>query len=412
MNAEILAVGTELLMGQIANTNAKYISTKLNELGINVYYHSVVGDNKGRLQASLKLALERCDLLIITGGLGPTADDITKETTAQLLEKELVLDDKSLNRIKAYFERIKKPMPKNNLKQALLPKNSIVIKNNVGTAPGCILEENGKVVVLLPGPPIELQPMFEDTVVPYLACKSPYTVYSKYLKFFGIGEAALEEKLSDLISKQTNPTIATYVKDAETTVRVTVKCNKSDDCNALLADTFEEIRKRLGDYLYSTENLELHEEVARLLLNNNISISTAESCTGGLIAAKLTSVPGISKVFNRSAVCYSNQAKIQLLNVSPDTLKQYGAVSPETAKEMAVGIRNTSGSDIGVSVTGIAGPDGGTEEKPVGLVYIALADKTGITAHELRLLGDRNRIRNTAALHVFDMIRKRLTPLS
>ncbi|AEV68100.1 competence/damage-inducible protein A [Acetivibrio clariflavus] len=406
MDAEILAVGTELLMGQIANTNAQYISQRLNDIGINVYYHSVVGDNPVRLKSALELALKRSDVVIMTGGLGPTQDDLTKETVSEIMGKKLVLHDESLKRIENYFKRLNRPLTKNNIKQAYLPEDCLVIKNDNGTAPGCIIEKENKIVVMLPGPPSEMRPMLDDTVIPYFKSKSQEKIVSKYLRIFGIGESLLEEKLMHLIEKQDNVTIATYAKEGEVTIRITNKSN--DEAVALreLAHVEEEIAKVVGDALYSDEDKELYQIVGEMLINKGITIAFAESCTGGLISSVITDIPGISAVFDRAVVSYSNKSKVENLGVKQETLDKFGAVSRETAVEMAEGIRKVAGTDLGLSVTGIAGPGGGTEFKPVGLVYIALASKNGTACKELRLAGNRRKIRNYTVLNAFDMIRR------
>jgi len=414
MDAEILAVGTELLMGQITNTNAQYISSRLPSVGVNVYYHSVVGDNPERLRKCLNIALERSDVVIMTGGLGPTKDDLTKETVADVLGLKLVLHEEIVDTMKAYFERLNRKMTENNVKQAYLPENCIIINNNNGTAPGCIIEKDGKVVIMLPGPPSEMKPMIEETVIPYFASKSQHKLVSKFLRIFGIGESAMEELIMDLVEKQSNPTIAPYAKEGEVTLRLTARCengNNASDGEDIIKPVEDEIKRRLGDYIYSTENKNLEEVVAELLLQKNVTIATAESCTGGLIASKLTDIPGISKVFCRGIVSYSNESKIENLGVKRETLAKYGAVSRETAIEMAEGIRNVAGTDLGLSVTGIAGPGGGSKEKPVGLVYIGLADKFGVNVKELRLMGDRGKIRRITCLHAFDMIRRKILEL-
>lgn len=406
MKAEILAVGTELLMGQIVNTNAQYISSKLPDVGVGVYYHSVVGDNPDRLEESLKLALERCNVVIMTGGLGPTQDDLTKETVAQVFGKKLVVHNDSLEEIKKYFNKLGRQMTLNNEKQAYMPEDCIILKNNNGTAPGCIIEKGEKVVVLLPGPPSEMKPMFNDYVMPYFKNKSTYSIESKFLRVFGIGESEMETKIIDLIDEQTNPTIATYAKEGEVTLRVSAKIKDGENAELIFQPVIDEIKKRTGDCLYSDTDEALDVVSANLLLEKNITISTAESCTGGLISEMLTNIAGISKVFIGGAVTYSNESKVEFLGVKEQTLQKHGAVSHETAAEMAQGIRNRLKTDIGVSITGIAGPDGGTAEKPVGLVYIALASEKGTITKELRLLGNRKRIRNITALHVFDVIRR------
>jgi nicotinamide-nucleotide amidase len=406
MNAEILAVGTELLMGQIANTNAQYISARLPDVGIGVYYHSVVGDNPARLKECLSLALSRSDLVIMTGGLGPTQDDLTKETVAAAVNRKLVLDQESLDKMEAFFKRLNRPMTQNNVKQAYLPENSIIVRNSNGTAPGCIIEEGEKTIIMLPGPPSEMKPMFEETVIPYFMEKMEFRLVSKFLRIFGIGESAMEAMIMDLIDGQTNPTIAPYAKDGEVTLRLTAKYPKGVETEDLIAPVEAEIRRRLGDTVYSSENKNMEEVAAELLLKNGATIAIAESCTGGLVSARLTDIPGISAAFDRAIVTYSNRSKLQNLGVQQETLDRHGAVSSQTAREMAEGVRRVSGTDLGLSITGIAGPDGGTAEKPVGLVYVALAHKDGVVCKELRLWGSRSRIRNVTTLHAFDMVRR------
>jgi nicotinamide-nucleotide amidase len=411
LKAEILAVGTELLMGQIVNTNAQYLSSKLPDVGISVYYHSVVGDNPERLRESLELALKRCDVVITTGGLGPTQDDLTKETISEVCGRRLVLHQESLDAIKAFFKKIGREMTHNNEKQAYMPENCTILENNNGTAPGCIIEQGEKVIVMLPGPPSEMKPMFDDSVFPYFRERSSYTIESKFLRVFGIGESAMETKILDLIEGQTNPTIATYAKEGEVTIRVSARVEQGKDAEKLLGPVIEEIRKRTGDSLYSEEDRTLDQVAAELLFRHKLTLATAESCTGGLISQMLTNIPGISSVFMGGAVTYSNDAKEECLGVRRDTLLQYGAVSRHTAEEMAAGVRSRLKTDIGVAVTGIAGPDGGTPEKPVGLVYIGLSSEKGTVTKELRLLGNRKRIRTITALHVFDMIRRHVSGL-
>lgn len=406
--AEILAVGTELLMGQTANTNAQYISERLPDVGIGVYYHSVVGDNPQRLKDVLNLALSRSDIVIMTGGLGPTKDDLTKETVAAVMNRRLIRDQETIDKLRSFFERFNRPMTENNLKQADMPEGSIIIRNNNGTAPGCIMEEHDKIVIMLPGPPSEMKPMFEETVIPFLEKRSEFRIVSRFLRVFGIGESAMEDLIKDLIENQSNPTIAPYVKEGEVTIRITARYPKDGAHEDIISPVEKEIRKRLGLKVYSSENKGLDETVAKMLLQSGTTIAIAESCTGGLISARLTEVQGISRVFNRGIISYGNESKVESLNVKPETLTRFGAVSRETATEMAEGVRVLSGTDLGLSVTGIAGPDGGSIEKPLGLVYVALADKNGVDCKELRLWGTRNRIRNLAALHAFDIVRRKL----
>lgn len=411
MKAEILAVGTELLMGQIANTNAQYISSRLPDAGIGVYYHDVVGDNPDRLKQSLELALSRSDVIILTGGLGPTQDDLTKETVAAAMNRKLVLDQESLGIMEEFFIKHCRKMTHNNVKQAYLPEGCIIVRNRNGTAPGCIMEQNGKTIVMLPGPPSEMRPMFDETVLPYFKTRSEFRLESRFLRIFGIGESAVEDMLLDLIENQTNPTIAPYAKDGEVTLRITAKYDKDDLDEDKIGPVEDEIRRRLGDAVYSNDNSSLDEIAARLLLNSKMTLAVAESCTGGLLASRLTDMPGISEVFDRAIVTYSNRAKTEELGVKQETLDEFGAVSEQTAREMAEGIRRISGTDIGISITGIAGPGGGTAEKPVGLVYTALAHKDGTVVKKLELWGSRSRIRNVTCLHVFDMLRRHLLKL-
>ena len=409
MDAEILAVGTELLMGQISNTNAQYISKGLQELGINVYYHSVVGDNPNRLTVSFEHALSRADIILITGGLGPTMDDLTKETVAEALGKELVLDQESLDSINSFFlERLGK-VPENNIKQAYVPKDSVVLRNDRGTAPGILIDENGKIVVMMPGPPTEMRGMFDNLVMPYLREKTGLKIVSKFLRVFGVGESVVEDMLIGLIEKQTNPTIATYAKEGEVTIRVSARCEKEEDGESILRPVIQEIENILGDNIYSEEDETLPEVVKNLLIRNGMTLSIAESCTGGMISEEITSISGVSECFDMSYITYSNRAKIENLGVEEKVIEEFGAVSYECAKQMAIQIQKLSGSTIGLSVTGIAGPDGGTEEKPVGTVFVALADfKGNAKIKHLKLTGNREKIRKVTTLNSMDMIRRHI----
>jgi len=406
MTAEILAVGTELLMGQIANTNAQYISRRLAELGINVYFHTVVGDNALRLEETLKRALERSDIVITTGGLGPTMDDLTKETIAKVLNRKLVLNEDILQYIRGFFEKRNRKMTEINAKQAYLPENSIVIPNNNGTAPGCIIEEGDKAVIMLPGPPKEMQPMFDETVFDYLRQKTGVILVSKMLKIFGMGESDVETRLIDLIKNQSNPTIAPYVSQSEVTIRVTARCKDHNEAMAMLTPVVNEIKSRLGVLVYSEDGESMEEVVLKLLKENGLVLATAESCTGGLLAGRITDIPGASEVFERGYVTYSNNAKVEDLGVSWGTLNRYGAVSRETALEMVNGLKQKTSAPAGVAITGIAGPGGGTKEKPVGLVFIAAYLKDTVVCKRLELTGNRERIRNDACLNALDMIRR------
>lgn len=408
MQAEIIAVGTELLLGQIANTNAQIISRALQEIGIDVYFHTCVGDNRERLLDVLEAGFKRSDIIILTGGLGPTKDDLTKETVASYLKLPLQLDEHSLNQIKSYFAKRERPYTENNYKQALVPEGALAIENKKGTAPGILLNKDGKTIIMLPGPPREMEPMLKDVVIPYLSKMCNSTIFSRVMKFYGIGESALEEKLEDLISKQTNPTIAPLAKRGEVTIRLTAKAENRMAAEKIIKPVEEEITKRVGNFLYGFDDDTVEEMVARLLAKLNRTIAVAESCTGGLMAHKLTNIPGISKFFERGIVSYSNNSKEVLLKVKHDTIKKFGAVSEETAKEMAEGIRISAGTDIGVSITGIAGPDGGTPLKPVGLVYIGYSDSNKCCVEKHIFSGGRTDIKEQSVNSAFHLVRKML----
>jgi nicotinamide-nucleotide amidase len=408
MVSEILAVGTELLIGQIANTNAQYLSRRLNDAGISVYYHSVVGDNPGRLKECLLLALRRADVIITTGGLGPTQDDLTKETIAEAMGRKLVIHKESYESIKSFFEKRKKKMGKNNEKQAYLPEGSIVIPNNNGTAPGCIIESDNKIVVMLPGPPKEMIPMFENVVFPYFINRTGETIHSRILKVFGVGESEMETSIFDIIDSQRDPTIAPYVGMGEIIIRITTRCHDKNEADERIIPVVAKIKDRLGDCVFSENGETMEEVVVSLLKKHGMNISVAESCTGGMLSSKLINIPGVSEVFERGIVTYSNKSKVEELNVSEKTLREYGAVSPETAIEMVKGLIAKTRTHTGIAITGIAGPEGGTEKKPVGLVYIALSINGDIECHEFNLMGDRERIRNVACLNALNLLRKRL----
>jgi nicotinamide-nucleotide amidase len=406
MNAEVIAVGSELLLGQISNTNAQYISKVLSSIGINVYYHTAVGDNRSRILDVLNIASNRSEIIILTGGLGPTLDDITKETLADFLGLSLEKDEISARAIEYYMKQRGRLVTTGNLKQAMFPQGTLILPNEHGTAPGAIIKKCNKTFVILPGPPFELKPMFEKYCLPHLAEYGEYKIVSKVLKIYGIGESMVEERIKDLLLNQSNPTIAPLAGYGDVTLRLTVKCNRNDEPEDWFNPLESEIRKRLGKFLYGTDDESLESVVAILLKKSKLSLSVAESCTGGLISDLLTNVPGISKSLNESIVVYSNQSKLKRLDVKEETLEQYGAVSEQAAIEMAKGIRQTSGSDIGLAVTGIAGPDGGTEIKPVGLVYIAIAfgnDSVQVQKHQL--IGDRRRIKITAANMALNLLR-------
>ena len=409
MKTAILTVGTEILFGQIVNTNAAFLSRELNNLGYDVMYHYSVGDNPGRLAELIEFAFRDCDMIITTGGLGPTQDDLTKEVIAQAMGDRLVVSPEALSALKDRYERSGRPMTENNLKQANMPESAQILPNDQGTAPGFWIEKKGKIIVSMPGPPREMTNMFEKEVKPRLISRQDSVIYYKILRTFGLGESKMETVLLPLIDGQTDPTIATYAKEGECSLRIASKRPTKEEAEAAVEDMTARVMDIIGEYVYSTDNEELADVVANMLLDKNITISCAESCTGGLFAGTLINTDGISKVFDRGIVTYSNEAKIKELGVKAETLDTFGAVSPETAAEMAEGIRAKTGTDMAVSVTGIAGPGGGSADKPVGLVYIGIAydGKTDVVKTQMRNV-TRNWNRNYAVLNMLYEIYKRI----
>lgn len=407
MVVELISVGTEILLGNIVNTNAAYLAEKCAGLGLSCYYQTVVGDNGDRLEGVLKTALSRSDIVILSGGLGPTQDDLTKETAAKVMGKKLFMDAHSKERILEYFKERKLTITENNWKQAMMPKGAIIIDNENGTAPGVIMEEQGKSVILLPGPPNELIPMFEKDIVPYLKEKTPEVIYSQTVKICGIGESRAESMIEDLMKKQTNPTIAPYAKTGEVHLRVTAKAEDEKTAKKLCKPIVKELKSRFGDKVYSTqEDMTLEKAVVDLLLANHLTVATTESCTGGLLAARLINVPGVSEVFKAGYVTYSNKAKRKLVGVKKSNLLKYGPVSDVVAKEMAKGAAIFTKADVTISVTGIAGPDGGTKEKPVGLVYIACNVKGNLEVKEYHFSGSREKIRQSSVASALTLLRQ------
>jgi nicotinamide-nucleotide amidase len=406
MNAEILCFGSEILHGDIINSNAQYISKKMAEIGINVYYHSVVGDNHSRMEEAFRLAFDRVDIVICTGGLGPTQDDITKEILAKYHHVKMVYDEDSYTHVKEIYRRLKKDMPESNIRQAYFPEGSIVLHNAFGTANGCLLEKNGKTAVLLPGPPKEVTPMFEELVIPYLMKYSDGVIVGKKYIVTGLGESTTEAMIIDLIEKQTNPTIATFAGNGRVVLRVTAKAKSKSDVEELIIPIEIELFKRLEGYIYKSETVDVGEHTAKMLLNHKLTIAVAESCTGGLVSAKLINFPGISVSFLQGFITYSNQSKIETLGVKKETIDNHGAVSRQTAEEMAKGAALKSNADVGISTTGIAGPAGGTKDKPVGLVYIGVYYKGQTTVKKINYPGNRDVIMERAALAVLDLLNK------
>ena len=406
---ELISVGTELLLGNIVNTNAAYLSEKCAELGMSLYYEVTVGDNPERLLETVTTAYNRSDVIILTGGLGPTQDDLTKETVAKALNLSIVEDSHTRERIEDYFKRSNyKVITDNNWKQAMIIEGCKVVDNYNGTAPGLIVEsEEGKRVILLPGPPNEMIPMFKKDIYGYLNQIRPNVIYSKMVKICGIGESMVETEITDLIESQSNPTIAPYAKGGEVHLRVTASAPTVDEAKKLVKPIVKELKDRFKQNVYTTDESEnLEDTVVKLLKKYDLTLATAESCTGGLFTGRIVNVAGASDVLKEGFITYSNKAKRKNLDVSKNTLKKYGAVSEQCAKEMAKGAAINTGSDVAVAITGIAGPDGGTDEKPVGLVYIACFVNEKVTIKEFNFKGNRQKIREGAVIYALDLLRR------
>jgi len=408
VNLEIIGVGTELLLGDTVNTNAAWLAQQLASLGINVYRHTVVGDNMMRLQDAFREAFTRSDAAIVTGGLGPTADDITKEAVAAHFGLEMALHEDSLAHIAAFFSSVGQKMPENNIKQAVFPMGAKILDNPAGTAPGCIIEHNGKVCILLPGPPREMQAVFNRHVRDYLAGHSDGVLVPRTLRLVGVGESAMEEKVADILKNQTNPTIAPYAtgRAGEVILRLSAKAANEAAARDMMMPVANDLYKRLGEYIYGEDDATLERVVVEKLAAKELTLACAESITGGAFAAAIIDVPGASRVMQEGVVCYSNDSKVARLGVSTQSLEKYGAVSVQVAEEMARGVAKSANTDIGISFTGIAGPDGGSEHKPVGLCYIGLYHNDRCEVKEFRLFGDRQRIRDRAVSCGLDMIRR------
>lgn len=409
--AELLAVGTELLLGNILNSDARDLSRELAAMGINVHYHSVVGDNPGRLRAAVELAKSRADILITTGGLGPTCDDLTKQVLTEAFGKKLVFHPECAQAIRDYFAQSGRTMTENNLQQAWLPEDCDILDNPWGTAPGCAFRSGEHYVVMLPGPPRECIPMFREKAAPWLAQLSEGVIRSRTLRVFGMGESGVESLLRDRMNELTNPTLAPYAKEGEVELRITAKADTGEEADALIAPVEEEVRALLGDLVYGADVTCLEEVVLAGLKERGLTLGTAESCTGGLIAKRMTDLPGSSAVFRGGVVSYTNAVKAGVLGVPQALLDERGAVCADVARAMAQGARQVLGCDLAVSATGVAGPDSDDRGNPVGLVYVALAAADGCWVRELNLAGPRDRrdrVRTLAASHGFDMVRKYL----
>ena len=411
--AEIIAVGTELLLGNIVNTNARDISQALSAVGVNVFWHTVVGDNPQRLKEALDIARKRADIIITTGGLGPTYDDLTKQTICEAFGKPLVLHQDIVENLKIFFEKnVHMKMPSNNLQQAELPEGCAVFDNPVGTAPGCAFEADGVHVLMLPGPPFEMLTMLKGHVVPYLRNLSSEVIVSHDIMTFGLGESPMEELMRDKMSHMENPSLATYAKPSEVRLRATAKAESAEAAEAMLAPVMQDVTDFLGDFVYGVDVSSLEETCFRLLKERGLTLATAESCTGGRVAERITALPGVSAVYRGGVVSYWTSVKADVLGVPADTLEAHGAVSEETARAMAEGARRITGADIAVSVTGVAGPDPDERGVAVGIVYIGLAAPDGTFCRPLDLgKRRRDRIQDLAGNHALDVVRRYLSGL-
>ncbi len=407
VNAEILSVGTEIIIGDIVDTHSQYISKLLCKFGINVFYHSSVGDNEKRIIERVQDALNRSDLVIVTGGLGPTADDMSKECVAKALGLELELDESILDNIKQYFDKLGREMTQNNIKQAYVPKGAKVIQNDYGTAPGILIETDNKAVVLMPGPPRELHPMTDGFLTDYLQKNSSQVIYSNVVKIVGIGESRIETMLGEMMDNQ-NPTVALYAKECEVFLRVTSKADSQEKAQEMNKKQIEKIKEILGENIYGVDVENLQTAVVQKLIEKGKKLATAESCTGGLVSQMITSVSGSSEVFDMGICSYANEIKANVLGVSTEDLEKYGAVSEQVAIQMAQGVKKLANADYAISITGIAGPTGGTKEKPVGTVYIGLAtpDETIAKRFEFgrRQTDERKFIRTMSAMSALKML--------
>ncbi|MCI8941692.1 MAG: competence/damage-inducible protein A [Oscillospiraceae bacterium] len=414
MIAELIAVGTELLLGSIANTDAQFLSEKLSALGITVHHHTVVGDNPQRLSEALETARARADIIITTGGLGPTYDDLTKQTICKTFGRELELHEDILEEIRSWFlTKLGREMPENNIRQALLPVGCTVFGNPVGTAPGCAFAENGVHVLMLPGPPFECRYMFDHQAARYLEKLTDGVIVSHEIKIFGMGESAVEEALREPMERLTNPTLAPYAKLNECMVRATARAETREAAEALLAPLVSQVCAVLGDVVYGVDVESLEAVASGLLRRKGLTLSAAESCTGGLIAKRITGLPGASAIFRGGVVSYTNAVKANVLGVPEELLEKYGAVSEPVARSMAECCRRLCGSDLAVSVTGVAGPDRDDRGNEIGTVYIALASEEETICRKLSCGKGRgrDRVRSAAASHVFDLLRRHLSGL-
>jgi len=416
MSAEVLIIGTEILLGQIVDTNSAFIAEHLAAAGIDVYFKTVVGDNEGRIEQALRQALERADIVIAAGGLGPTEDDLTRSAFARVLGRRLILSEELLENIRQRFASRGLIMTANNEKQALVPQNAVILDNPRGTAAGLFIKAGAKgekVVVAMPGVPSEMKPMLTEQVIPMLQERmgKASIIQSRVIKTCGIGESRVDDLIGDLFRESRNPSIALLAYPSEVHIRITAKAESKEAAESLISELEGQIRERVGEWIYGKDQQTIEEVVGFLLQVNGKTLSVAESCTGGLICDRITNIAGSSRYFDRGVISYSNRAKMELFGISPSLLERYGAVSPQTAEAMALSIRKMSGADLGLSVTGIAGPDGGTPEKPVGLVFVALAWEGGVKSKEYRFFEGRLANKRRSSLMALDMVRRHLVGL-
>ena len=404
MKAEVISIGTEVITGSILNTNTRYLSRKLLECGIETYYHTSVEDNKDRIKEVFNIAIERSDLIITTGGLGPTEDDMTKEVVADILGLKLIQNRETMINIKNIFQSLNKDMTLNNEKQALIPEGSKIITNDIGTAPGIYIEKNSKKIILLPGPPKEIESMFDKYIIPII--KEDFSIITRSIKTIGIGESALEIKIKDIIDREKELIIATYASSDEVEIKIIAKGKDEHSLNKKIDTIIKQILSRVGDNVYSLNGETIEESILKMLKNKNYKIGFCESCTGGLITSQFTRIPGVSEVLDRSIVTYSNDSKQNELGVKKSTLDKFGAVSKEVALEMADGLLKKANLDIAVSTTGIAGPSSDSSGNPVGLVFIAIVTKSEKTVFKYNLSGDRVSIQNKVAVKAFEQLRR------
>lgn len=410
--AEIIAVGTELLLGNIANTNAQFLSSELSTLGINVFHHTVVGDNPERLMEAVEIAKKRGDIIITTGGLGPTYDDLTKETLAKCFGKKLEFHQASADKIKGFFEKLGRAPTENNFRQAMLPEGCTVLENFHGTAPGCAFEAEGCLVIMLPGPPRECKLMFSTSVVPLLQERSDSIIVSHTLRIYGIGESAMEELLAEQMTKLQNPTLAPYAKTGEVELRITAKASTEEEANALIAPVKEEVLGILGDKVYGIDVDSLEQVCLKLLAEKGLTVGTAESCTGGYIAKRLTDIAGASRSYVGTLVTYTPEMKTKLLGVKPETIAEFGVVSAQVAEEMAKGASTALGCDIALATTGVAGPGPDADGKPAGLVYVAIHTPKGTISKKIQTMThSRETVRVGASQFALDALRRYLCDL-